>query len=304
LDFKADYLHPTLPTMTETATVLVTGATGKLGSAVCRSLLEHGHRVRATDLRYARDFPVKVELGDLRDELFAHRVVEGCDTVVHLGNHPNAFVGLSPQKLLGENVTMNANVFHAAFDHRVRCIVFASSVQVSIKRNWDAPEPSYTIPYLPLDGDLPASPGTNTYAQSKEFAERMLELAVESQPELSATAVRFPMLVNDWLARRLSGHVPAERINFAECTAHLFVKDAGDFCAALLAKRSPGYRRYFPAQTMELEGYPLSDILRDRYPGVPHRRPLGAFSSLIDLSAIQRDLGWAPRERLSITVDR
>jgi nucleoside-diphosphate-sugar epimerase len=300
-----DYREPsTIQTMTEPATILVTGATGKLGAAVCRSLLDRGHPIRATDLRYAKDFPVRVELGDLRDELFAHRVVEGCDTVVHLGNHPNAFVGLSPQKLLSENVTMNANVFHAALDHRVRSIVFASSVQVTIKRNWDAPEPSYVIPYLPLDGDLPATPGTNTYAQSKEFAERMLRLAVESHPDLSATAVRFPMIVNEWLARRLSGHLPAERVNFAECTAHLFLEDAADFCGALLAKRSAGYRQYFPAQTMELDGYPLADVLRDRYAGVPLKRPISAFSSLIDLSAIQRDLGWAPRERLKITVDR
>jgi nucleoside-diphosphate-sugar epimerase len=227
--------------MSETAPILVTGAAGHLGTAVCNSLVGRGHAVLATDLRFARDFPVRLERGDLRDELFVHRVMEGCDAVIHLGNHPNAFVGLSPQRILAENMAMNANVFHAALDHGIRCIIFASSVQATVKRSWDGSEPSYFIPYLPLDSDLPTNPGTNTYAQSKEFAERMLEIAAGAEPKLSATAIRFPMLVNEWLARRLSGKIRVDSINFAECTAHLFLKDAGELCADVLAKRPLGH---------------------------------------------------------------
>jgi nucleoside-diphosphate-sugar epimerase len=290
--------------MSQLAPILVTGAAGHLGTAVSRSLLARGHAVRATDLRFARDFPVHLERGDLRDELFVHRVMEGCEAVVHLGNHPNAFVGISPQKLMAENVAMNANVFHAALDHGVRCIVFASSVQATIRRSWDGSEPAYVIPYLPLDSELPTNPGTNTYAQSKEFAERMLEIAASAEPKLSATAIRFPMLVNDWLARRFSGRIRLDSINFAECTAHLFLEDAGELCADVLAKRAPGYHKYFPALTMNLEGYSLAEILRDRYPGVPQRKPLAELSDLIDISVISRDIGWAPRERLSAKVER
>jgi nucleoside-diphosphate-sugar epimerase len=290
--------------MSETAPILVTGAAGHLGTAVCNSLVGRGHAVLATDLRFARDFPVRLERGDLRDELFVHRVMEGCDAVIHLGNHPNAFVGLSPQRILAENMAMNANVFHAALDHGIRCIIFASSVQATVKRSWDGSEPAYFIPYLPLDSDLPTNPGTNTYAQSKEFAERMLEIAAGAEPKLSATAIRFPMLVNEWLARRLSGKIRVDSINFAECTAHLFLKDAGELCADVLAKRPLGYHKYFPAVAMNLEGYPLADMLRDRYPEVPQKKPLAELSDLIDISSICRDIGWAPRERLSAKVER
>jgi nucleoside-diphosphate-sugar epimerase len=290
--------------MSQSAPILVTGAAGNLGTAVCKSLLERGHAIRATDVRYAKNFPVRLELGDLRDELFVHRVVEGCGAVIHLGNHPNAFVGISAQRLLAENVAMNANVFHAAVDRRIRCIVFASSVQATIKRSWDGTEPAYVIPYLPLDGDLPVNPGGNTYAQSKEFAERMLRLAVESDPELSSTSVRFPMLVTDGMARRFTGRVRVDSINFAECTAHLFLRDAGELCAEIVAQRPTGYHQYFPALTMQLEGYPLSEILSDRYRDVPTKRPLAELSDLIDSSAITRELGWTPRHRLCVTVDR
>lgn len=291
--------------MSAPSTILVTGATGKLGTAVCLALRERGLAVRATDLKFAADFPVRVELGDLRDELFVYRMVEGCDAVVHLGNHPNAFVGLSRQRLLSENLSMNANVFHAAIDLGVRCVVFASSVQAMVRRDTRPPGTPPAIPYLPLDGAVPWNPGQNTYAQSKEFAERMLQLSVESNPELSATSIRFPMLVTEGLLRRfnLTPKVPAAWIDFEECTAHLFLEDAGRLVADVLARRLPGYHQYFPAQMMDLRGYPLRNLVQDRYSHAELRQPLETMSTLIDVSAITRELGWVPGPRLSFEVE-
>jgi nucleoside-diphosphate-sugar epimerase len=272
---------------------------------VCRALLERGFTVRATDLKFAPDFPVRVELGDLRDELFVYRMVEGCDAVVHLGNHPNAFVGLSRQRLLSENLSMNANVFHAALDLRVRSLVFASSVQAMVRRDTRPPGTPPAIPYLPLDGAVPCNPGLNTYAQSKEFAERMLRLLVESHPELSATSIRFPMLVTDRLVRHFNTlpKTPTAWVDFEECTAHLFMEDAGRLVSDVLERRLPGYHQYFPAQTMELRGYPLSQLVRDRYSHAELRKPLQDLDSLIDISAITREIGWVPKHRLSFEVE-
>lgn len=292
--------------MTQATNVLVTGATGRLGTAVCQALIEHGYSVRATDLKFGKGLPVRVEVGDLRDEAFAYRVLEGCELVVHLANHPNQFAGPSPQRLLAENVAINANVFHATLDLGLKAIVFASSVQAMLQRSSMRQLPPYQIPYLPLDGDAPANPGSNTYALSKEFAERMLRLAVEANPSLSATAVRFPMLVNEIWARRMeSGNrLPIEWVDFTECTSHLFLRDAGSLVADILENRLPGYHQYFPAQTMELRGYPLPEILRDKYSNIPLRKPPEELRSLIDISQITRELGWTPKERISVEVER
>src|SRR5690606_25277279 len=116
----------------------------------------------------------RVEVGDLCDEYFAHRVVEGVDAVVHLANHPNPVSGPTPQRLLADNVAMNVNVFQAAALLGVRCLVFASSVQAMIRRDRPVHGPPFPIPYLPLDGDLPPNPGLSTYGISKEFGERLL----------------------------------------------------------------------------------------------------------------------------------
>ena len=292
--------------MTKATSILVTGATGKLGTAVCQTLVDQGYSVHATDLKYAKGLPVRVEVGDLRDEVFAYRVLEGNEVVVHLANHPNQFAGPSPQTLLAENVAINANVFHAAVDLGIGCIVFASSVQAMLKRGSMRQPPPYDIPYLPLDGAAPTNPGANTYALSKEFAERMLRLAVEMDPSLCATAIRYPMLVTEMWARRMAHtkRLPIEWVDFTECTAHLFLADAASLVANIIRHRLPGYHQYFPAQTMELRGYPVSDIIRDRYANVTLLKPVSEIDSLIDVSAISRELGWSPTQRISVELER
>lgn len=292
--------------MHEERTILITGATGKLGRAVTTALLARKLNVRTTDQRFVRDFPCRVELGDLKDELFVYRVMEGCSSVVHLGNHPNSHVGISAQRILSENTAMNANVFHAAADLGVRSLVFASSVQSMVRRDRTTGGPPHQIPYLPLDGAVPNNPGLNTYAQSKEFAERSLRLFVQADPELSATAIRFPMLVTDWLHQRfhLNKRVSPAWLDFEECTAHLYLEDAGELVADVVERRLPGYHQYFPALMMELNGYPLAELVRDRYANAELRRPVEELQSLIDISDITRELGWVPRQRISLDIER
>jgi nucleoside-diphosphate-sugar epimerase len=291
--------------MTDKSTVLVTGATGKLGASTCEALLRHGFSIRATDQKMPPDFEFETELGDLKDEFFVHRLMRGVNAVVHLGNHPNAFAGPSPQRLLSENTQMNANVFHAAAQHGVERIVFASSVQAFLYTNFERRPETFRLPYLPLDGSAPCAPGPNTYGQSKEFAERMLQHLCASFPKLSATALRFPMLVNEQMIARFESVKTLSQnwFNFSECASHLTFEDAGELTARIIERGAPGYRQYFPALAMQFKGRSAAQLAAQLYPDTPLRVPSGELAELIDISDIQSDTGWVPTRRIVVPIE-
>lgn len=284
--------------------ILVTGATGKLGRAVCSELLGRGHSVRATDIKFGADLDTELLLGDLRDELFVYRALQGCDAVVHLGNHPNSFAGPSRQSILAENTAMNANVILGALDFGIDDIVFASSVQVMLPSIGNSPPP-YAVPYLPIDGAAPANPGTNTYAVSKEYCERLLQLCCAARASLAATVLRFPMVVGGQFLERLRerGRVPVRWLNAGEVLSFTTVGEAATLTALVIEKRRSGYRQYFPARAQEAENVPLPRLIETLYPGVELRRPKEEMEALIDVSELERDFGWTPRERLTFTLD-
>ncbi len=286
--------------------VLVTGATGLLGAAVCASLLDHGHSVRATDLRFVPNFPVRVELGDLLDELFVHRITEGCDTVVHLGNHPNANVGLSPQRLLAENSAMNAHVFWAAHHLGVGCLVFASSIQVVLPSPAGRREQPFRVPYLPLDGNAPADPGLNAYAISKEFGERHLQLLVESQPQLSVTSIRFPMLPRPGWVKILqeASAMPAGTVNLGDALIHLQLPDAGDLVTRIVERRMPGYHQYLPGTSILVRNWTYRELIERYFASARILCPIDDITDLADGSALVRDLDYTPKLRASLNLSK
>jgi nucleoside-diphosphate-sugar epimerase len=285
--------------------VLVTGAAGHLGSLSVSALVRAGHEVRATDQKFRGDLGVPFEPADLRDEHALYRLVEGMDALVHLGNHPNRFAGPSPQRLLAENVSMNANAFTAALDRGVRRIVFSSSIQVMLRSSLVPVEP-HALPYLPLDGEAPADPGDNPYALSKQFGEEMLRLATTLHAELAVTAIRYPMLVGPQFLRRFEpfgGRVPYKMLHLGEATAHLFFEDAAELVVHALERQASGYHQYFPAQTFDVTNLPVSRLIERFYPNVRRARSLDAIDTLIDISALEHDLGWKPTQRMTVELE-
>jgi len=285
--------------------VLVTGAAGRLGQAVVTALCEAGFDVVAADMTYNRDLPVRTQLLDLRDALSVYRIIDGCQAVAHLANHPSPYAGPSPQQLYAENVAMDMNVFQAAVDVGARNIVFASSVQVFAGDRYgdDAEQIPSVLPYIPLDGDLPTCP-RNSYALSKEAGEAQLRYFVALDPGLSCTSLRFPSLINErWLqflrTRGRPRHHFHSRERFGspdEGFSYLTTGDAGRLVQAILEKQGPGYHQYLPATSDAFAQTPAADLVPRFWPGVERRAPVEQMKSTIDISKITETLGWEPKE--------
>ena len=159
-------------------TALVTGASGFVGSAVVRALLDRGETVRtfvrsSSDRRNLEDLKIDIEVGDLRDRASLDRATRGCDTVFHVAADYRLWVP-QPDEMFSANVDGTRNVMEAAGNAGVRRIVYTSSVATL---------------GLPLSDDAPANEETpvrpddiiSPYKQSKYAAEALVKRMVAEQ---------------------------------------------------------------------------------------------------------------------------
>jgi dihydroflavonol-4-reductase len=111
---------------------LVTGATGFLGSHLCRRLLKDGFDVtalcRPTSRTYALDgLPVTKKIGDVTDRASVDEAVIGNDYVFHAAAH-GTYWGRHRKIQNLVNIEGTRNVVEACVDSGVKRLVFVSSI--------------------------------------------------------------------------------------------------------------------------------------------------------------------------------
>lgn len=162
-------------------TVVVTGATGNLGTALLRRLsLEPGiGEVRAVARRRADvDAPGvrMVPLDVARDDLGG--VMEGADTVVHLAWQLQPM--RSPELTWSANVGGSRRVFDAAVAHGAGSIVYVSSVGAYGPGAGQLVDERWPTDALPTSG----------YGREKAYVERVLDALEARHPEVRVVRLR------------------------------------------------------------------------------------------------------------------
>lgn len=170
--------------------ILVTGANGFVGTALCNRLVAAGHRVRGALRRRDRlwksvDGVDYVQVGDIGPDTHWSEALEGVGAVVHLAArahvmHETAAAPLAAFRAV--NVAGTERLARVAAEKGVRRFVYASSIKVN-------GESTATTPFTEADTAAPVDP----YAVSKYEAEQALRLTAK-ETGLEVVMVRPPLV--------------------------------------------------------------------------------------------------------------
>ncbi len=111
--------------------ILVTGATGFIGSHLCRRLHDSGYDVAAfhrptSSLILLQDLPIKHVQGDLFDPPSLHAAMKDVDVGYHCAAHVGGWK--DPEEMAASHITGTKNVLTAAINSKVKRVIYTSSV--------------------------------------------------------------------------------------------------------------------------------------------------------------------------------
>jgi nucleoside-diphosphate-sugar epimerase len=260
--------------------ILVTGATGKVGSRLAKRLAQRGDRVRALVRNPARAADLRedgIELaeGDLLEIDSLAAAVRGMDAVVHCAAF---FRGATPEQAHAVNDVGSQHLASAARQASVKRFIFTSTGLV----------------YGPYSGrsareDDPCAP-VDGYPVSKLAAERFL-LAMA---DLDVRVLRLPFVYGDGdphiaeAVPMMSGFPPAQRMSVAHHA------DVAQAVACVLDTPSPAHRIYNVVDDEAPDLATLFASVGAPPPDGSNAERARAFDVLLDGNRIREDLGFKP----------
>ncbi len=274
--------------------IAVTGARGRLGRAVVARLSEQeGVETVGIDKGTApRDDDAPTRDADLCDLGQVYGALAGVDAVIHLGAIP-APTGLPPERVFGNNIVSQFNVFEAAATLGIRRVVSASSVSAlgfPWQYRWSEPL------YLPIDEEHPLLP-QDCYGLSKAAGEE-IAAAYCRRGAGSAASLRFSTILSDEdTYRRVLASTSADPQRAAALLwSYVDRRDAAEACVLAVTASFEGHQPLYITAADTTAERPTDELIAQWYPTVP-RRPgeRRAHWSLLDCTRATDTIGYQPR---------
>jgi len=272
--------------------ILVTGGSGKLGTAVVSGLGKAGHSVVNLDVAGERGAGfLRVDLTDYGQVVDAFSGVDdkydAVDAVVHLAAIPAGGIQ-ADSATFHNNMNATFNVFQAARRAGIDKIVYASSeTLLGIPLDIDPA-------YLPLDEDFPSRP-ESMYAVTKHLEEELAQKLVRWNPELSITALRFSnvMVEADYAGfEEFQDDISLRRWN---AWGYIDARDGAQAVLKALENAAPGFDRFIIAAADTVMRTPSVELAANGFPGVELTREVTGTESLLSIEKARRLLDYEPQ---------
>lgn len=290
--------------------VLVTGASGLIGNAVRVMLEDRGRRVVAVDRMAAvvEDRPVAAADVTSVHRLHALAVEHRLDSVIHCGAFSGPMVARDdPAAIVEVNIVGTANVLELARVHRIRRVVFCSSVSAY----------GDTPPGLdPVPEDVPLHP-TSVYGASKAAGEALVD-GYAAQHGVDGLSLRIgwvygPRRTTDCAVREMILSAWAgrpHRLPFGRDFHRQYVHVEDAARALVLAADADGP---LPRRAYTITGGTyatlgeIAGIVAATFPGAdievaPGPDPVDDRQARFDIAAAERDLGYRPEVTLEAGI--
>ena len=273
--------------------VVVTGSSGKLGTAVVTDLVAHDWEVVAVDRVPSPNADVAssvVELTDFGQAVEALGGIDerhnGVDALVHLAAIPAP--GLRPDAAtFANNMTASYNAYTAALRAGIRKIVWASSETVLGLPFAEPP------PYVPVDEDYPPRPNS-TYSLVKTLEEEMARQLCRWHPDLSMIGLRFSNVMAPEDYARFPEFDADPVLRRWNLWAYIDARDGAQAVRRALAHRSAGADVFIIANADTVMSRPNDELLDAEFPGVSLTRAVGPHETLLSIDKARRVLGYEP----------
>jgi nucleoside-diphosphate-sugar epimerase len=280
-------------------TVLVTGATGRIGPVVVDRLLEE-YRVVGNS-RSGGDVGDSHLQGDTTDPGDAYGVIarSDVDAVVHLGMLSNPD-GAPGHTTFRSTVQSSYNVLEASAALGVESVVLASSM-AALGTGFD-PDP-VRLSYLPLDEAHPLTP-RDPYGLAKQVMEVTADGIGRRAEAPTITSFRVPWMPREEDIRAafvegdrslaaLRGHESYHAIRNS-LFAYLHAADAADLVARAVEADHAGHEVVWAAAADTTVDLPTRELLEAEYPEVETTREFAGYESLVSTAKAEELLGWEP----------
>lgn len=250
--------------------VLVTGASGFLGSHIVDSCLARGDRVRvlvrrSSDLSYLRTLPgVELTFGDMTERDSVLHATRGIDTVIHSAARVTDHG--SRAQFWSENVTATELLLEASKSNGARRFVFVSSPSVvmdgSDQVDIDESHP-YPRRYL------------NLYSETKAAAERAVLRANEERLVTCSIRPRavwgprdksgyMPKILKKMMAAKMADLSAGRKVMASLC----YCTNAAEACVLAARARGVGGKAYFVTDAEKTDVWAFARRIAELF-GVP-----------------------------------